>query len=233
MRPQCILVEPLVCALDIVFPCLVDAQRGKKHTARTHIVARVDSSGPHRPARLDRAGRTGAADRCASRRPTGAARRPRRRARSSRTRRARQIPRSPRASPPARSGAAATRRSCAALTTLAAEPRDARAIARAGLDSMRRRLVLESGGERGPARRRARAQPRPHGSAAARSAARGARPGGSRSPTRAARCTAAALREQLQLWVDRGIVEPSFARAVALVVRAPRVAVASRAAPWP
>ncbi len=107
------------------------------------------------------------------------------------------------------------------LTTLAAEPGDALAIARAGLDSMRGRLVLETGDGEVPlddALGAAAGTPRlgtgeVHGT--------GAPPERLEVPYRGRKLHGAELREQLEVWVDTGIVEESFAAAVGLVAEHP------------
>ncbi len=107
------------------------------------------------------------------------------------------------------------------LTTLAAAPGDALAIARAGLDSMRRRLVLETGDGEVPlsdALRAATTAPR-FGSGEVHGT--GALPERLEVPYRGRTLHGAALREQLELWVDTGIVEESFATAVGLVAEHP------------
>jgi hypothetical protein len=105
------------------------------------------------------------------------------------------------------------------LTTLAAEPHQARAIARAGVDSMRRRLVLGSGGEEVALTDALAADAAGPGSGEIRGT--GAPAGRLEVPYEGRTLHGGALREQLQLWVDRGIVEPSFADAVALVSEHP------------
>src|SRR6185312_9353043 len=110
--PQSVLFEPLICALDIVFPCQVDA-----HSPRNILGAHISSRRwrpPRTPSRARSRERLPArAARCASPMSAGGARRPGRRARSSPTPRARRTARWPSASAPASRGAAATRRSCA------------------------------------------------------------------------------------------------------------------------
>jgi len=107
------------------------------------------------------------------------------------------------------------------LTTLAAEPDRALALARAGVDSMRRRLVLEGGGEIAPLSD-AFASPAPaptigtgeiHGAQA--------RVERLELPYRGELLHGGALLDQLDRWVAGGIAEPSVADAVALVAEHP------------
>jgi len=108
-----------------------------------------------------------------------------------------------------------------ALTTLAAEPGNARAIARAGLESMRERLVLETDEGDVPlagALGAGAAAPR-LGSGEIRGTAAPAQR--LEVPYRGRTLHGEALREQLELWVDTGIVEPSFADAIGLVAQHP------------
>jgi hypothetical protein len=107
------------------------------------------------------------------------------------------------------------------LTTLAAVPQQSLSIARAGLESMRGRLVMENGGHEVPldgALGAPAGEPRlgsgeVHGTA--EPAAR------LEVPYRGGTLQEGALVEQLELWADSGIVEPSFARAIALVAEHP------------
>ena len=108
-----------------------------------------------------------------------------------------------------------------ALTTLAAEPGNARAIARSGLASMRERLVLETGDGDVPlddALAEPAAGPR-LGSGEIRGA--GAPAQRLEVPYRGRTLHGEELREQLERWVDDGIVEESFAAAVGLVAEHP------------
>ncbi len=108
-----------------------------------------------------------------------------------------------------------------ALTTLAAEPADACAIARAGLASMRERLVLEGPAGEVPlvsALDSTAAGPR-LGSGEIRGTAVPAER--LEVPYRGRKLHGEQLREQLGLWVDAGIVEESFATAVGLVAEHP------------
>ncbi len=108
-----------------------------------------------------------------------------------------------------------------ALTTLAAAPGNARAIARAGLDSMRERLVLETagGGDVPLAQALGGAAATRLGSGEIRGTATAAER--LEVPYRGRTLHGAELREQLELWVDTGIVQPSFAAAVGLVSEHP------------
>jgi hypothetical protein len=108
------------------------------------------------------------------------------------------------------------------LTSLAAEPPRALAIARAGLDSMRERLVLDT--ERGEVPL---AGALGQGGAAAASLGSGEIRGTAAPaeqleiPYEGRMLRGAELLDQLARWVDAGLAEPSFARAVALVVEHP------------
>jgi hypothetical protein len=108
-----------------------------------------------------------------------------------------------------------------ALTTLAAEPADACAIARAGLSSMRERLVLESPSGEVPLASAlgSRAEGPQLGSGEIRGTA--ARPERLEVPYRGRKLHGGQLRAQLELWVDTGTVEESFATAVGLVAEHP------------
>lgn len=108
------------------------------------------------------------------------------------------------------------------LTTLSAEPWNARAIAQSGLDSMRERLVLAGDGDEeikladALAADDARA---PLGSGEIQGTATPV--ARLEVPYRGRTLHDGALREQLELWVDAGVVEPSFAAAIALVIDNP------------
>jgi hypothetical protein len=109
----------------------------------------------------------------------------------------------------------------AALTALAAEPADSLGIARAGLDSMRRRLVLErETGAVSLSDALAGEAPEPrlgtgvlHGAAAPVERLE--------VPYRGRMLHGPPLVEQLGLWVRAGTVEPSFATAIELVAEHP------------
>ena len=107
-----------------------------------------------------------------------------------------------------------------ALTAAAAEPAHAPAIARAGLDSMRERLVLDTArGEVPLADALGQGSPAPPGSGEIRGAAAPAErleiPYGGRA------LSGGELLAQLERWADDGIVEPSFAQAVGAVAEHP------------
>jgi len=108
-----------------------------------------------------------------------------------------------------------------ALTSLAAEPSRALPIARAGVGSMRKRLVLETGGGEIPLAE-ALGAPGPeerlgsgeiHGTAEPRARLE--------VPYRGRSLHGQELLDQLERWAGSGIVEPSFARAVGLVAEHP------------
>ncbi len=108
------------------------------------------------------------------------------------------------------------------LTALAAEPRSARAIARAGLDSMRRRLVLEGpGGGTVPLAEALSGEPAEpaHGTGEITGTAAPAEQ--LEIPYRGAVLRGGELRAQLARWEQAGTVEPSFAEAVELVSEHP------------
>jgi hypothetical protein len=108
-----------------------------------------------------------------------------------------------------------------ALTALSAEPQNARAIAHAGLESMRGRLVLEGDGVRTPL---AEALEETHGAPAPGTGEiQGSAPRATRLevPYRGGTLYGAALLERLERWADDGIVEPSFAQAIAEVAEHP------------
>ena len=109
-----------------------------------------------------------------------------------------------------------------ALTTLSAEPWNARAIAQAGLDSMRERLVLATGGDTEIKLADALAAGNgrtPLGSGEIHGT--GAPVSALEVPYRGRTLRDGALRQQLELWVDTGVVEASFAAAIALVSERP------------
>ncbi len=106
------------------------------------------------------------------------------------------------------------------LTTLAAEPPRALAIARAGLESMRERLVLDTeGGDVPLADALAQSPAAPLGSGEIRGAAAPAEQ--LEIPYDGRTLRGGELLDQLARWVDAGVAEPSFARAVGLVVEHP------------
>jgi hypothetical protein len=107
------------------------------------------------------------------------------------------------------------------LTALAAEPSRALAIARAGLASMRSRLVLEQAGRELPLGDGlgARGGASPSGSGEITGSAAPAQR--LEVPYRGRMLHGAGLSEQLERWAREGTVEPSFARAVALVAEHP------------
>ena len=106
------------------------------------------------------------------------------------------------------------------LTTLAAEPARALAIAHAGLGSMRARLVMDAEPGEVPLEGALdQASVAPLGSGEIRGASAPAEQ--LEIPYEGRSLRGAELREQLARWVDAGIVEASFAQAVGLVVEHP------------
>jgi hypothetical protein len=108
-----------------------------------------------------------------------------------------------------------------ALTTLAAEPARTLPIARAGLASMRERLVLDADGAEislAEALGAPDGEPRLGSGEIQGSAAPAAR---LEVPYRGRSLHGGELVEQLERWSDAGIVEPSFARAIGLVTEHP------------
>jgi hypothetical protein len=109
------------------------------------------------------------------------------------------------------------------LTALSAEPDRARAIARAGLDSMRARLVIGREGEGDGAALADALAAAPPEPALGRGEIRGAgtQPGRLEVPYRGGALHGRSLLDQLDRWADAGTVEPSFAHAIGLVAENP------------
>jgi hypothetical protein len=107
------------------------------------------------------------------------------------------------------------------LTTLAADPDRALAIARAGIDSMRRRLVLEGDAGAVPLSRALDGEPAPPrlGTGEIRGAAPA--PEQLEVPYRGGTLHGDSLAEQLECWHRAGTVEPSFATAIETVAAHP------------
>ena len=108
-----------------------------------------------------------------------------------------------------------------ALTALAAEPERARAIARAGLDSMRARLVLEDGDGDTPLAHALQATPEAKAPGSGEIQGSGTPAARLEVPYRGRMLHGRKLLAQLERWSDDGIVEQSFARAIADVAEHP------------